>query len=194
MADQRLIPESIRDTSTLALNEVIDRMGTLDITPLLIYLVDYVDSSALPHLIEQFHVAGNEGAALAENDTNRRSLVKGAIAMHRMKGTPAGVAKSIKDAGFGDVEIIERPGEVIRNGSVQRGGLYTHGTNAGDWVNYHIVLQRPITNDQALLIRALCKEFAPRRSKLLNLVFTEAACRHNGTIKRDGSYNRGIVQ
>lgn len=192
-ADKRLIPESIRDTSTLALNELIDRMGTLDLTPLLVYLIDDVTASALLHLVEQFHVAGIEGGALAENATNRRTLIKGAIALHRLKGTPAGVKRAIRDAGFGEVTIIERPGELVRNGSGRRSALYTHGSNPGQWINYHLIMQRPVTNDQAVLIRDLCNEFAPARCKLIHIVYTEAPLRHNGHGLRDGSYNHGMI-
>lgn len=192
-ADIRLIPDSIRDTSTLALNELIDRMGTLDLTPLLVYLIDNVAESALLHLINQFHIAGIEGGALAENATNRRTLVKNAIAIHRKKGTPAGIKRAIAAAGFGDVAIVERPGELTRNGSGRRDALYTHGSNPGQWINYHLIMQRPVTNDQAVLIRDLCSEFAPARCKLVHIVYTEAPLRHNGHGRRDGSYNHGMI-
>lgn len=87
MADERLIPESIRDENTRALAGLIERLGTLDVTPILIYLVDRVNPGALQHLGEQFHVTGFEGLRLAENDEERRSVIKGAIERHRYKGT-----------------------------------------------------------------------------------------------------------
>ncbi|MDK9716751.1 MAG: phage tail protein [Trichlorobacter sp.] len=192
-ADTRLIPDAIRDVSTLALNELIDRMGTLDLTPLLVYLVDNVADSALLHLVEQFHVAGIEGGALAENATNRRTLIKNAIAIHRLKGTPAGIKRAIRDAGFGEVTIIERPGELFHDGTYTRNGLMTHGNGNGAWRNYHIIMHRLITVDQAVLIRALANEFAPVRCKLLQIVYTEAPLRHNGAGYHDGSYSRGAA-
>lgn len=193
MADRRLIPESIRDASTLAMNELIDRLGSLDIAPLLIYMVDYVEATALPLLIEQFHVAGNEGANLAENDTNRRSLVKRAIAIHRLKGTPASLKQAIHDAGFGDTEIVERPGELRYDGRAKYDGLHTYGPDPGEWAEYHLIMSRPVTHDQALLIRALCDEFAPARCHLKSIVYTEAALRYNGQARYDGSYNYGTI-
>lgn len=93
MADKRLIPDGIRDVSTEALNELIDRLGTLDLTPLLIYIIDQVNSSALPHLAEQFHVTGLEGWELARTDAEKRGLIKRAIELHRYKGT----VRAIKD-------------------------------------------------------------------------------------------------
>lgn len=193
MADERLIPPGIRDASTLALNSLIDRMGTVDLTPMLVYLVDNVVASALPHLLEQFHVAGTEGGTLAENATNRRSLIKRAIALHRIKGTPAGLKQAISDAGFGAVEIIERPGELKYNGAARYDGLHTYGPDADEWAEYHLTMSRPVTHDQAELIRALCYEFAPARCLLKNIVYTEAALRYNGAARYDGSYNYGTI-
>jgi phage tail P2-like protein len=96
MADQQLIPASISDDSTLAFNELIERMGTLDITPLLVYLVDDVPASVLPHLAEQFHITGYEGWLLASSDAERRALIKGSIELHRYKGTPYAVKKVLE--------------------------------------------------------------------------------------------------
>lgn len=93
MADQRLIPEGIRDESTIALNEIIDRMGTVDISPVLVYLIDNVAASALPHLAEQFHVMGNEGWKLASTEQQQRQLIKNAIQLHKLKGTKAGLKR-----------------------------------------------------------------------------------------------------
>jgi len=85
MADKRLIPPGIKDLNTETLNELIDRLGTLDLTPLLIYIIDDVDSSALPHLAHQFHI---EGWDIAQTEQEKRNLIKRAIELHRYKGTP----------------------------------------------------------------------------------------------------------
>lgn len=92
MADKRLIPEGIRDLSTEALNELIDRLGTIDLTPLLIYIIDNVDKSALPHLAWQFHI---EGWELAETEEEKRALIKKAIELHRYKGTRWAVKEAL---------------------------------------------------------------------------------------------------
>lgn len=100
MADYRLIPVGIRDDSTLALNELIDRMGTVDITPLLIYMISNVSASALPHLSEQFNVTGYEGWIQATNEAERRALIQTAIAKHYYKGTPYAIRQAIADIGL----------------------------------------------------------------------------------------------
>ena len=100
MADQRLIAPGIRDASMLAMNELIDRLGTLDLTRLLVYLIDTVEPSALPHLSEQFSITGYDGWALAQGTTDRRELIKRAIELHQRKGTPWAVRTALETAGF----------------------------------------------------------------------------------------------
>lgn len=103
MADKRLIPDGIRDSSTEAFNELIERLGTLDLTPLLIYIIDNVHASALPHLAWQFHI---EGWELAETEEEKRALIKKAIELHRYKGTKWAVENAIKVLGI-DAEVRE---------------------------------------------------------------------------------------
>ena len=96
MADKRLIPPGIKDLNTETLNELIDRLGTLDLTPLLVYIIDHVDSSALPHLAWQFHI---EGWELAQTEQEKRNLIKRAIELHRYKGTLFGIKTACTLAG-----------------------------------------------------------------------------------------------
>jgi P2-related tail formation protein len=192
MADQMLIPSGIRDENSIAMNEIIDRMGSVDLTPLLVYIIDNVTETALPHLIEQFHVAGNEGGILAENDTNKRTLLKRAIALHRLKGTPAGVKQAIAAIGFGDATIIERSADWRLDGAVSLDGTH-HLSSAEGWAEYIMTIARPVTNDQAQMIRNLCAEFAPARCVLTAINFTRASFRLNGKVSLNGTYNLGIA-
>jgi phage tail P2-like protein len=99
-ADNRIIPDGIRDASTEALNGLIDGAGTLDLTPLLVYVIDHVTATALTHLARQFHVTGYEGWLQATNETERRNLIKTAIAKHRYKGTRYAIRQPIEDLGY----------------------------------------------------------------------------------------------
>lgn len=94
MADESLIP--INDINAQAFNTLFDRLGTLDLTPLLIYLVDEVKPSALPHLAEQFHILGNEGWLFASSETEQRELIKKAVQIHRYKGTKFSLEKVLE--------------------------------------------------------------------------------------------------
>lgn len=192
--DHRLIPSGIRDARSRVMNELIHRMGTIDITPLLIYIIDSVTETALPHLIEQFHVSGNEGGRLAENATNRRQLLKKAIALHRLKGTPAGIKQVIYEAGFGDVTVVEYVAEfTLYNAEEFYNGSVTYGRYSTEWAEYSLIVSRAVTSDQAVMIRALCKEFAPVRCHLKSIAYAEAALRYNGEKVYDGTNNFGTL-
>lgn len=54
------------------------RLKQIDLTPLLVYLLDMIEASALPWLAEQLALTGVNGWHLAES----------AITLHRYKGTP----------------------------------------------------------------------------------------------------------
>ena len=63
------------------------RLSDIDITPVLVYLIDTVDTTALPVLADQFHILG-EGWQFARTEAEQRQLLKRAIELHRYKGTP----------------------------------------------------------------------------------------------------------
>ncbi len=100
MADERLIPAAVLDDSARAWNEMAERLGTLPLAPLLVYIVDNVDASVLPYLAEQFHVLGYEGWLLATTDGARRQLIKNSIDLHRYKGTEYAMASAIEALGY----------------------------------------------------------------------------------------------
>ena len=95
-----LIPDSITSEETIIFNELFARFGEIDLIPMLVYLVDYVDASALPHLAWQFHVTDNEGWKLAITEAEKRRLIKNAIPAHKIKGKVKGVKFVLETLGF----------------------------------------------------------------------------------------------
>lgn len=87
MADPLLQPPLAGDERFQALGQLAARLNGLDLSALLVYLVDTVSASALPHLAEQFHIMGYEGWQFARDDAERRRLIKRSIELHRHKGT-----------------------------------------------------------------------------------------------------------
>ena len=87
MADALLLPPPLAgDERFQALGQLAARISDIDLSPLLVYLVDTVNASALPNLAEQLHILG-EGWQFARDDDERRRLLKRAIELHRYKGT-----------------------------------------------------------------------------------------------------------
>lgn len=90
-----LPPPLRRDLNCRALETVAARLSTLDLTPLVLYDVDSVPASLLPYLAEQFNVLGDAGWDIADTDDERRALIKEAIALHKIKGTPYAVRRAL---------------------------------------------------------------------------------------------------
>lgn len=175
MADKRLIPVGIRDTNTEALNELIERLGILDITPILVYLIDNVAVSALPHLAEQFHVAGGEGWLLTQTEAERRNLIKKSIELHRYKGTPWAVKEAIKALGYFDISIQERLPVVTYNNLATYSGSEDFGAGSR-WALFKVLIDigetKSLTRDDITRLTDAINEWKNARSKLKEITFS----------------------
>ncbi|WP_248791562.1 phage tail protein I [Escherichia coli] len=85
-------------------NIAAERFAQLDLTALMVYLVDLIDASALPALAEQFHVQGLEGWLFTTDEREKRELIKQAIELHKYKGTIWAVRRVL--------EILSLPGTI----------------------------------------------------------------------------------
>lgn len=95
MADQ-LPPALAGDERFAILCELLqEEFDSLDLSPMLVYLVDVVPAQVLPYLADQFHVMGLEGCRYARNTQEQRELIKRAIELHRYKGTPWAIEQAL---------------------------------------------------------------------------------------------------
>ena len=185
----QLPPPLEGDISLRTLGRLAGRLDNIDLSVLMVFLVDIVDSSALLWLGEQFSLSG-DGWELAESDDVRRMLIKAAIELHRYKGTPWSIREVIRRFGFGEVDLIEGTGRLSYDGNRSYNGLFVHG-DAAAWAVYRVILKQPITNDQAAMLRQTLAAFAPARCHLASLEYQSVAIRYNNTAIHDGSYNHG---
>ena len=168
------------------------RLSDIDTAKLMPRLVELVAPEHLPLLAESRSILGADGYWLAESDQMRRRLIKGAYELHRYKGTPWAIREIVRRLGFGEVQLIEGMGNRRHDGTILRDGLYAHG-HSDRWAHYRIVLNSPITNDQAALLRRTLRAWAPARCVLAALDYTQVSLRHNGRARRDGRFNRGTA-
>ena len=168
------------------------RLDLLDTPKLMPRLVELVAPEHLILLAESRSILNEDGYWLAESDSARRHLMKGAYELHRKKGTPWAIREIVRRLGFGQVELIERMGNKTHNGEIRRDGRYSHG-HSDRWAHYRIIMNAPITNDQAALLRRTLDAFAPARCILAALDYQTASLRHNGQAMRDGAFNRGTA-
>lgn len=97
MAEHQLPPALAGDERFAILCELLhEEFDNLDLTPMLVYLIDIVPARVLPHLADQFHVMGLEGWRYARNDQERRALIKRASELHQFKGTPWAVEQVLQ--------------------------------------------------------------------------------------------------
>ncbi|EJV7866277.1 phage tail protein I [Salmonella enterica] len=104
--DKLLLPPPLASDERFSIlaNIAAERFAQIDLTALLVYLVDIVDASALPSLAGQFHVQGLESWLFAANEQEKRELIKQAIELHKYKGTPWAVRRVL--------EILSLPGTI----------------------------------------------------------------------------------
>lgn len=122
----------------------------------------------------------------------KRAAIKDALYIHQHKGTLSAIQRALAVVKHPDADVIERADYIKHNGQATRNGHYRRMGPAG-WATYRVVLQRPITLDQAARIRAMLAKATRNCVHLIALDYTQAALRHNGFTRRDGSYTRGII-
>ncbi len=146
------------------------RIEGIDLTPLLMYIIDSTHVDALPYLAEQFHVMGIEGWELTQTEQERRDLIKRAIELHRYKGTPWAIKNAITSVGFTDPQVIEGVGfdyngERTFNGTVNYAG--------GEWAVFRVKLELPEGRSLSAIeierVRKLIFEYKNVRSHLADL-------------------------
>ncbi|MEN6081855.1 phage tail protein I [Chromobacterium piscinae] len=130
--------------------------GRFDTLDLLVNLVDCAQPKLLPLLAEQFHVSGDEGWLLANEETQRRELIKRAIELHRYKGTRWAVNEVFRVLGV-QVRLTEWWQEK------QAGQPHTFDLMA--WVNDNLMPGEPVLNAELYRrLRRMVDQVKPARS------------------------------
>lgn len=122
----------------------------------------------------------------------QRAAIAAAADIHRHKGTPAAIKLALEVRGHPDAILVERADCVRHDGTATRNGYHRRG-GPTQWATYRVILQRPITLDQAASITAMLDSVKRNCCHLVALDYTRAALRHNGYASRDGQYTRGII-
>ena len=100
MVDPLLVPPLAKDARCRVIAALAARVSHIDLSPVLVYLIDSVDASVLPYLAEQFNVL-DEGWQYAITDAEKRRLLHKAIELHRHKGTRWAVEQALDVLGLG---------------------------------------------------------------------------------------------
>lgn len=112
----KLIGSAVAGSRLGVFSEIIaNQFSGVDLTGMMVYLVDIVDKSALPLLAEQFGVEDFKGYKWCTTDLQRRELIKNAISLHKLVGTTEGIKKACSLIGFSN-PIIEENVPVVPGG------------------------------------------------------------------------------
>src|SRR5271154_4593263 len=124
---------SINDARTQALLVLIERLGQIDLTTLLVYRIDSVVETAIPFLAWQFDILSPlwqliapvtlgvdalsnidiliEGGGLVTaqilSEAGQRELLMSAIPLHRFRGTPWAIKQALASLGWSEVTLLE---------------------------------------------------------------------------------------
>lgn len=192
MVELQLTPVLKRDPRFELFAQASQRLSNFDLSPILVYLIDSVNESALYYLADQFSLLGYDGWSLAESEDQKRELIKSAIELHKHKGTPWSIREVCRRLGFGEVDIVEGIANIHYDGLYQYNGHQVYGGDETSWAIYRVILlTEPITNEQAQLLRDVLAAFAPARCHLESLDYQSVPLRYNGAAYFDGQYNFG---
>lgn len=162
------------DPRFAALAKLSERLATLDTAALLVYLVDSVKPQALPHLAEQFHVMGMEGWSAAETDEARRSLIKGAIELHRHKGTPWAMKQALRNVGYADAVIEEGLPPLRYDGATSYSAEEKY-SNGSSWASFRILVDigenKGAGGAELALLLGMIEDVKPARAVLRDVSY-----------------------
>lgn len=136
-------PSSINDTRTQAHIPLIERLGAIDLSPMLVYLIDEVAESALPFLAWQFDILAPWWNYLA-GTSSQRTLIKEAVPLHRQRGTPYSITQIVEALGF------ETP--VIQEGQDAWGG--SAWPAAQGWAVFRVNIPKRATGGASISVSA----------------------------------------
>lgn len=149
-----------------------ERFDNLDMSAILMYLIDTSPEPALYHLADQFNVLGYNGWLLAQTVEQKRSLIKNAIKLSSKKGTGYAIKEILKSVGFIDPELIVGVG-IDHDGSYFRDGTITYG--GGNWATFRAKIGIPdgrVIDEKAIEdITKFIAAYKSQRDHLLDITF-----------------------
>ena len=166
-----------------------------DLTPLLLYQIDTVQESVLPHLAEQFDVMGYKGWLLADTVEKKRTLIKNAIKLHRKAGTSFAIINSLNAVGIEVSEIIENPPLTYNGRWNYLGTEYYSGKL---WDRFIVNFTEDVESSKISLVTALIETWKNERSQYLircpELLQFNSVWRYDGVEEYDNCTKENILR
>lgn len=183
-----LLPSNATQTER-ALEQATARLGDLQAPLRELWNPDTCSSELLPWLAWALQVDVWDNGW---SDDTQRAVIRGAITVHRRKGTPWAIKRALTNAGYAAATLSEGLSTTSYDGSTRHNGSNRY-IGDSDWSKYRLIMARPISNDQADQIRRLLSHVAPARCHLVELIFTQIANLYNGAVTYNSAYNHGVA-
>jgi hypothetical protein len=126
------------------------RSANLDLSVLLVKLIDLTPAALLPFHAEELGVLGYKGWIFADTDLKKRNLLKSALLLHRKAGTGFAIRRALAVIGFPDAVIIEHMPSHYYNGQYYYNGTINYGSY--HWANFRVILPLPVGGVNPTLI------------------------------------------
>lgn len=167
------LPNSVQTPHINAFENVYtQKLSETDISKIMTYIIDLCPENVLYYLASQWDVLGVKGWKFADTIQKKRDLVRKAIPLNKIIGTPRAIIDALNSLGFPDVTIQEN-----LNGA-KYNGVYTYNGAINYNQSYHWAYFRVIIGINNLLtlngqiyldIRAIIEAWKNERSWLENL-------------------------
>lgn len=158
-----------------ALYDVVDyRLNSIDLTKMMLYMIDIAPVEALPLLASQFHVSGVEGWKFASTTQMKRNLLKSAIELHRYKGTPYSIKEALSKLGYPGAYFQEGVSDFY-DGTHTHDGSTTKGSEGWAKFKAFVPVDDPnnVPADVQAMITAIINEYKPVRCELISIMYIQ---------------------
>ena len=151
---------------------VSDRIAAMDVSTLLMNMIDTAPATALPYLANQFGVAGVRGWKFMATDAQKRELLKNSMKLGAKSGTPWSIREVLRIAGYPNVEFQEGISYML-DGSWNLNGARTLGSEG--WAQFNVTVDvidpAHVPPSVVTKITEIINEYKPARSHLNELIF-----------------------
>jgi phage tail protein, P2 protein I family len=192
MVDSLLPPNST--TLETALEELASNLLSIDVPVDQLWSPERVPAALLGYLAWALSV-DEWDSSWAES--RKRSVIADSVMVHRRKGTPWAVKRTLELMGYGTADLTEYATMPKIGDAPPIGGDWYIGWSGMSWADYIVTIKQPIKREDADRIEARLASVAPARCRLWKIIVADGVYYAIGdglwTIGADivigGSYN-----
>lgn len=114
------------------------QLADVDLSVVLIDMIDTCPADALPYLAVQFDVEGYKGMKWADTVQKQRDLIKRAIELHKYKGTRWAISESLKVLGYNDVVVDDHLPGIYYDATYDYNGTINY--SSPHWALFRVII------------------------------------------------------